>query len=113
MKIKTADEVPAEAVEMDGAEGVNVRLLIHEAEAAPNFYMRQFTVAAGGQTPRHTHEWEHEVYVLSGSGTVVTPDGDMPLRPGQAVYVAPNDDHQFRNTGDEDLKFLCLIPKPR
>ncbi len=112
MKIKIAEEVPAEAVNIDGAEGVKIRLLIHEAEQAPNFYMRQFTVAPGGQTPRHTHEWEHEVYVLGGSGTVVTPDGDMQLTVGQAVYVAPNDVHQFRNTGDEDLKFLCLIPKP-
>ncbi len=113
MKIKTAEQIPAESVEMDGAEGVKMRLLIHEAEQAPNFYMRQFVVAPGGHTPRHTHEWEHEVFVLSGAGTVVTADGDVPISAGQAVYVAPHDDHQFRNTGDADLKFLCLIPKPR
>jgi hypothetical protein len=29
------------------------------------------------------------------------------------VYVAPEDDHQFRNAGPDDLKFLCLIPKPQ
>ena len=113
MKIKVAEEVPAEAVDMEGAEGVKIRLLIHDAEAAPNFHMRQFIVAAGGHTPWHTHPWEHEVYVLSGAGTIVTAEGDLPLRPGQAVYVAPNDDHQFRNAGDEDLTFLCLIPKPQ
>ena len=113
MKIKVADEVPAEPVDMDGAEGVKIRLLIHNAEAAPNFYMRQFIVAAGGHTPRHTHSWEHEVYVLSGAGAIVTAEGELPLRPGQAVYVARNDDHQFRNAGAEDLKFLCLIPKPQ
>lgn len=113
MKIKIAEEVPAEAVNVEGAVDVKIRLLIHEAEQAPNFYMRQFTVAPGGQTPRHTHAWEHEVYVLSGSGTIVTAEGDVSLSAGQAVYVAPNDDHQFRNTGDEDLKFLCLIPKPQ
>ncbi len=112
MKIKIAEEVPSEAVDVDGAEGVKIRLLIHEAEKAPNFYMRQFTVAPGGFSPRHTHAWEHEVYVLSGAGTIVTAEGELPLSAGQAVYVAPNDDHQFRNTGDEDLKFLCLIPKP-
>ena len=113
MRIKVAEDVPAEAVEVDGAEGVKIRLLIHDAEGAPNFYMRQFIVAAGGHTPWHTHSWEHEVYILSGAGSIVTAEGEVPLCPGQAVYVAPNDDHQFRNVGTEDLKFLCVIPKPQ
>jgi mannose-6-phosphate isomerase-like protein (cupin superfamily) len=32
------------------------------------------------------------------------------LAPGDVVYVAPDDVHQFRNTGQQKLKFLCLIP---
>jgi len=113
MKIKVAEEVQAETVDAAGANGVRIRLLIHEAEGAPNFHMRQFIIAPGGHTPRHTHPWEHEVFILSGSGAIVTPEGELPLRPGQCVYVAPQDDHQFRNTGTDDLKFLCLIPKPQ
>ena len=31
---------------------------------------------------------------------------------GDVVYVGPDDVHQFRNTGDTPLKFLCLIPHP-
>ncbi len=111
MRIKVADDVPAEAVEMDGAEGVSIRLLIHEAEGAPTFHMRQFDVAPGGHTPRHAHAWEHEVYVLAGTGEAVTPEGAKPIAAGQCIYVAPGDDHQFRNTGDGKLKFLCLVPK--
>ena len=111
MKIKVADDVPPEAVEMEGASGVEIRLLIHQADQAPNFYMRQFTIAAGGHTPRHVHAWEHEMYVLAGSGLAVTPDGRQPIGAGHCVYVAPGDDHQFVNTGSEDLKLLCLVPK--
>ena len=111
MKIKIAEDVPAETVEMEGASGAQVRLLVGEAEGAPNFYMRMFTLAPGGHTPRHTHAWEHEMYVLSGSGLAVTPDGELPVRAGQCIYVAPGDDHQFRNTSDDELKFLCLVPK--
>jgi mannose-6-phosphate isomerase-like protein (cupin superfamily) len=29
-----------------------------------------------------------------------------------AVFVPPNEVHQFRNTGSGPLKFLCLIPHP-
>jgi len=111
MKIKVADDVPAKPVEMPGAEGCQIRLLIHNAEGAENFHMRQFTVAPGGHTPWHTHEWEHELYVLAGSGVVVTADGEVPLSPGQCVYVEPGEQHQFRNTGDGEMKFLCLVPK--
>jgi quercetin dioxygenase-like cupin family protein len=113
MKIKVAEEVRADAVDAAGARGVQIRLLIHDAEGAPNFHMRQFIIAPGGHTPRHRHPWEHEVFVLSGSGSIVSAEGELPLGPGQCVYVAPEDDHQFRNTGDDDLKFLCLIPKPK
>lgn len=110
MKIKIAEEVPANPVNAPGASGVQIRLLIHEAEAAPTFHMRQFTVAAGGHTPRHSHSWEHEVFILSGQGVAVTADGQIPLTAGHCVYVAPNEEHQFRNTGAGELKFLCLVP---
>jgi mannose-6-phosphate isomerase-like protein (cupin superfamily) len=29
-----------------------------------------------------------------------------------AVFVPPNQLHQFRNTGSGPMKFLCLIPHP-
>jgi quercetin dioxygenase-like cupin family protein len=111
MKIRRADDVQAKPVEMDGADGVQIRLLVHEAEGAPNFYMRQFDVEPGGHTPEHTHEWEHECYILAGQGEVLTPDGPSPVQAGDCLFVAPGDNHQFRNTGREPLKFLCLVPR--
>jgi len=111
MQIRRADDVPAETVEEEGARGVQIRLLIHQAQGAPNFYMRQFNIAPGGHTPEHTHPWEHEVYVLCGGGTVLSPDGEKPIAAGDCVYVAPGENHQFRNPGSEELKILCLVPK--
>ena len=111
MKIKTADDVTAEGVEGGGAEGVTIRLLIHESDGAPNFYMRQLDIAPSGYTPRHSHAWEHEVYVLAGEGEVFGPDGDRALRAGDCVFVPGGDEHQFRNLGSGDMKILCLVPK--
>ena len=111
MKVKHAEQVPAEPVAIEGATGVRMRLLIHQAEGAPNFYMRQFLLAPGGCTPSHSHAWEHEVYVLSGAGEVVSPEGPTPVGPGDCLYVAPMELHQFRNTGQAELRFLCLVPK--
>jgi quercetin dioxygenase-like cupin family protein len=87
-----------------------VRWLIGERQGAPNFAMRQFEIAPGGHTPRHQHDYEHEIYVLEGSGAAVEGDRLHPLQAGDVVYVSPGDIHQFRNTGDVPLKMLCLIP---
>ncbi len=110
MKTNHYEQVESQPVEMEGASGCRVRWLIGEADGAPNFAMRQFEVAAGGYTPRHTHPYEHEVFVLEGEGVVYEGDVEHPLRPGDVVYVEPDEVHQFRNTSDAPMKFLCLIP---
>ena len=110
MQIKHRAEVPANEVTMEGASGCRVRWLIGDTDRAPNFAMREFEVAPGGHTPKHFHDYEHEVYVLSGRGVVMEDDQERPLRAGDVVFVAPNDVHQFRNTGSEPMRFLCLIP---
>jgi quercetin dioxygenase-like cupin family protein len=109
--VKNASNVPASPVEMDGADRVSIRLLVHEEDRAPNFYMRQFDVEPGGHTPRHTHAWEHECYILSGQGALVGEEGESPVGPGDCFLVPSQAVHQFRCTGNEPLRFLCLVPK--
>jgi quercetin dioxygenase-like cupin family protein len=84
--------------------------LITARDGAPTFAMRRFTVDVGGNTPFHSHAWEHEVYVLRGRGAVRRRDGDAPIEEGVAVLVEPGEMHSFRNEGDEPLVFLCMIP---
>ena len=111
MKVKIAQDVEARKVEMDGAEGVTMRMLIGPDDGAVNFNMRMFELAPGGHTPRHSHRWEHEVYVLAGEGVVRTSEGDRPISPGCCVLVQPDEEHQFANTGTGPLRFLCLVPR--
>ena len=110
MRVQNYQDVDMKDVEMEGATGCRVRQLVGQVDQAPNFAMRQFEVAPGGHTPKHFHDYEHEVFVLEGEGLVVDGDQEQPLASGDVVYVAPNDVHQFRNTGDSPMRFLCLIP---
>jgi len=110
MKHRPYEEIPAAEVEMEGAKGCRVRQLVNRDDGAPNFAMRQFEVAPGGHTPRHSHPYEHEVFVLEGSGVVLEGGVEHPLRAGDVVYVHPDEVHQFRNTGAAPLKFLCVVP---
>jgi len=111
MKIVDYKEVKAEAVDFEEAKDVKVRWLISDKDKAPNFAMRLFEVSPGGYSPLHTHNWEHEVFILEGEEGVAT-DGDKEtqIKSGTVVYVAPEEKHQFKNTGSDTLKFLCIIP---
>lgn len=96
---------------MDGeARGVTMRVLLSPEDGARNFIMRLFSVEPGGRTPLHSHPWEHEVFVLAGNGIVVSESGENSIEPGSAVYISPGEKHCFRNTGREELRFICVVP---
>lgn len=111
MKVKHSTEVSLAAVEVEGAVGVKLQWLISREDRPENFCMRLFELAPGGHTPLHGHPWEHEVYVLEGEGSIVTPVGQTPLAPQSVIYVPSDEEHQFRNTGATPFKFLCMVPK--
>jgi quercetin dioxygenase-like cupin family protein len=108
MKIKHWTDVPAQVAE--GIDGVTIRWVIGEEDGAPHFAMRVLEVQPGCASPYHNHWWEHEVYVLDGQGAVVSGAGDTPISSGSVILVEGNEIHQFRNTGDDVLRFMCLIP---
>ncbi len=92
-------------------EGVTMRVVIGPEEGAPTFNMRVFEVQPGHASPYHDHWWEHEVFVLSGQGVVRTGQDEMPISHGSTVFVPGGDLHQFCNTGNDVLRFLCLVPQ--
>ena len=87
-----------------------MRRLLGPEDGTPTFAMRQFEVAPGGHTPLHSHPYEHEIFVLEGQGVVQEGVREHPLAAGDVVFVVPGEIHQFRNTGQQPLKFLCLVP---
>jgi quercetin dioxygenase-like cupin family protein len=106
--------VPSTSIEAkeanEGASKLKVKWLITEEIGAPNFAMRLFEMAPDGFSPKHTHPWEHEVFILKGEGTVLGGKEERKFKAGDAIFVPPDELHQFRNTGNKTLKFLCLVP---
>jgi uncharacterized cupin superfamily protein len=61
--------------------------------------------------PYHFHHVNEELFlVLGGTGTLRTPGGSHPLRPGDLISCPPGPDgaHQIANTGSEPLRYLAL-----
>jgi quercetin dioxygenase-like cupin family protein len=110
MLIKKPCDIKEEAIQVEGVRGISKQRLIAPPDGAPTFTMRKFTVQPGGYTFHHTHEFEHEIYVLNGKGIAKSADGDHEFEQDDVILVKPNEIHQFVNNSDEKLSFLCIIP---
>ena len=56
---------------------------------------------------------KNEVLILTGRGVAKSAQGDRPLKVGDVIFVPANEKHQFVNSGNDPLSFICLIPAPR
>lgn len=117
MVIRNIDDVPMTEPAMPGVEGVRMAVMVGREDGAPTFALRHFTIAPGGHSPRHSHDYEHEVFIVEGGGTVLLGGVERPIRKGDVIYVPANSEHQFRAgpaRGDAPaLRFLCLVPVTR
>lgn len=112
MVIRNIDEAPMAPIDMEGVRGASMAVMVGREDGAPNFALRQIRVEADGHTPRHAHDYEHEVFVVEGAGTVLLGGEERPIRGGDVVYVPADHEHQFKASA-EGLRFLCLVPMSR
>ncbi len=111
MKINENNTIHASEVQRKGVKDVTMKILIGTGDESDNIIMRQFRIAPGGHTPRHTHNYEHVVKIESNRGIIIDENGnEHELHKGQSVFVKPNELHQFKNPFDEDFEFICIIP---
>jgi quercetin dioxygenase-like cupin family protein len=112
-KVVHYTEIPAQ-VFGDQAPGTTIRWLIDDDhDGAPVYALRLIEVAPGGHTPRHSHPYEHENFVIEGQGRVQI-DGEWhAVSVGDVIFVPPNARHTYVNAGDTPFKFLCGIPVSR
>ena len=59
MHLVDALQADTSKVQAAGAVGVEIQWLLDDKVGTPNFAMRRFLVEPEGQTPYHTHDWEH------------------------------------------------------
>lgn len=103
------DAVPADLAGEQGIRGVELLPLITSKDGARTFAMRLFRLEPGGHTPFHAHPWEHEVFVVRGTGELIGEGRVLPLEEGSAAYVDPGEKHRFC-AGDRGMVFICCVP---
>ena len=97
--------------------------IIKETQENENFRRVLFTgsnsqlvvmsIPPGGEIGEETHKYtEQTLFFLSGTGEGELNGKKFPIGPGDAVVVVPGTKHNFRNTGDEDLKVYTVYAPP-
>ncbi|MBN2072451.1 MAG: cupin domain-containing protein [Actinobacteria bacterium] len=109
MKIKKFKDSGGRIMEDSQMSGIRFHPMLTASDGTPSFAMRVFEISPGGYTPLHEHDWEHEVYVISGSGSVVGKEKETPVEKGDFILVMPMETHQFR-AGREGMSMICAVP---
>lgn len=92
------------------AKDAGMRVLVGKEEGWKDHVMRVVEVDAFGHTPKHQHPWPHINYFLEGSGELEIGGEITLVEQGSYAFVPGNTLHQFRNTTDKQLKFICIVP---
>ena len=91
------------------ASGISFYPMLTVKDGAPNFAMRLFEIKPSGHTPRHSHTWEHEVVIISGSGYVLKHDERIAIEKDDFIMVPPGLLHQFI-AGKDGMSMVCVVP---
>lgn len=111
MPILKKEDMKMIEVQMDGVKNAYKQTAITEKEGWEGWAMRIFTLKKDGYTPKHTHSWPHINYIVRGEGTLFIDGEERAVKAGDTAFVPGGELHQFRNAGDEDFAFMCIVPE--
>ncbi len=89
----------------------SMKVLVSEQDGWIDHVMRIVELKKDGYSPKHEHPWPHINYFLEGSGELEIDGVVTPVSKGNYAFVPGNTLHQFRNTGKNTFKFICIVPK--
>ncbi len=84
-------------------------LITSRQDDAPNFSMRLFELGPDGYTGKHKHSYEHEVYILSGSGIILKGEAQIKIEKDDCIFIPPYEIHQLL-AGKDGINFICVVP---
>lgn len=111
MIVSHEKKVSSEKIINPEVKNAFMQTLISPKEGWEGYVMRILQLEEGGYSPKHSHAWPHINYILEGKGTLFIQNEENIIEKGSYAYVPSNALHQFKNTGHEPLKFICIVPE--
>lgn len=88
-----------------------LRELLHpDKEDLQICYSLAHAVVKKGKTSLpHTLKTSEVYYILEGDGIMYINNEQAEIHSGMAIYIPPHSKQHIKNTGNSDLKFLCIV----
>ena len=104
----------AEVVRIEGEAPRTLYTLVEpNTVGTEHFSMGLEEVDPNSEIPLHSHsESEEIIFVYGGHGKAFVGDEVADLKPGTVIYLPPNVEHRFVNTGDEPLWITWTLSPP-
>lgn len=62
-----------------------------------------------GQVPVHKHDFTDEIfYITKNKAIMIVNNKEFEVKPGDFIYVEKNENHGFRNEGNENFKMIVF-----
>jgi len=92
-------------------DGSILRELLHpdKADLQIHYSLAHTKVKPGKATKPHKLKTSEVYYILAGKGLMHIDDESRNVNSDCAVYIPPNSTQYIENTGNSDLKFLCIV----
>jgi mannose-6-phosphate isomerase-like protein (cupin superfamily) len=74
-----------------------------------NYSLAHAMVKPGKKTKPHKLKTSEVYYILEGKGIMHIDDQSQEVEKGCTVYIKPGAVQYIENTGDSELKFLCIV----
>lgn len=111
MIVSHEKDVKVHSISAKGYSNIVGKVLVSQENGWDDYVMRQFEVSENGYSGRHSHDYPHIVYTLEGVGSLFLDGENYPIERGSFTFIPPNKEHQLTNTGKQQLKFICIVPK--
>ena len=107
MSIQKNSEIPP----IDGSEGTKIKQYFHPHNTLNGirFSLAQLTIKQGKRSLRHKLQSSEIYYILEGIGEMRINDESFSVKKDDSIYVPPMSEQFLENTGEKDLRFLCIV----
>ena len=97
--------------EFTAGDGSILRELLHpeKADLQIRYSLAYAKIATGQKTRPHKLEASEVYYIIAGCGLMHVNEESLEVSPECAVYIPPCTRQYIENTGNSDLKFLCIV----
>ena len=107
MSLRKSSEINS----IQGNEGTSIKQYFHPHNTLNgiNYSIAQFTLEPGKKSKLHKMKSSEIYYILEGNGEILIDGESFNIEKDDSVYVPPNSKQFIRNSGSENLKFLCIV----